>query len=120
VDYDDAVLTFFQNAWHLKDWIRNDPTIPKPVADAIVSLVEVSPELLVCADLCNGAKHLRRTRSRLGADLSRFDMEFAPDNSNVTFEQYVDLRDGTTFAARDAADVAIRVWEGILRRNGLL
>ncbi len=120
LDYEDAVLAFFQNAWHLKDWVRHDPTIPQPVRDAIVSQVEVTPELLICADLCNGSKHLSRTSHRIGADLSLLEVDSDRIADHITFEQYVDLPDGTRFAARDAADVALRVWEGILRRHGLL
>jgi hypothetical protein len=118
--YEDALLFFFQNAWHLKDWIRHDPTIPQPLRDALVSQVETVPELLICADLCNGSKHLSRTTHRVGADFSMLEVEMGRATNHLTLEQYVDLPDGTRFAARDAADVAVRVWEGILRRHGLL
>ena len=51
----DAVFHFFQDAYHLKDWIKNDPKVAG-VADP-EGLVNGSPELSLCADLCNGTKH---------------------------------------------------------------
>jgi hypothetical protein len=50
----DRLFHFFQDAYHLKDWIKNDPATKRlPVETAIAA------ELAVCADLANGTKHFR-------------------------------------------------------------
>jgi hypothetical protein len=50
----DALFHFFQDAYHLKDWVKNDPTVQTGSVETFVS-GEVS--LRFCADLCNGTKH---------------------------------------------------------------
>lgn len=60
--YDDDVYAFFQNCYHLKDWIKNDPfCVGWP---SVESLVNSDPDLQLCADLCNGQKHLKLTTHR--------------------------------------------------------
>jgi len=59
----DALFHFFQDAYHLKDWLRNDPSVT--IAGAVIErAVTVSPNLSVCADLCNGTKHRTLTTPR--------------------------------------------------------
>ncbi len=38
-DYDDDVYAFFQNCYHLKDWIKNDPVCSNWIPD-VESLVD--------------------------------------------------------------------------------
>ena len=52
----DALFHFFQDAHHLKDWLINDDAITVARYE-IEDAVTASPELSVCADLCNGTKH---------------------------------------------------------------
>jgi hypothetical protein len=63
------VWAIFQNRCHLKDWIDNDPLMPRDVKDRIVSAAEASPVLAVCNDMASGTKHLHR--SKAGAAHSR-------------------------------------------------
>ena len=63
--YEDEVYSFFLNCYHLKDWIINDPSVS--VAQTTVeSFINCSQELSLCADICNGLKHLVLKRSRSG------------------------------------------------------
>jgi hypothetical protein len=61
----DATQSFFEAVHHLKDWLGNDPSSGVTKADGD-SFVNASPVLQLCADLANGSKHLRLTRSRTG------------------------------------------------------
>ncbi len=66
----DNLFHFFQDCWHLKDWIKNDDTLPQSTRDALVRDAENSESLKFCADLANGTKHLKLTkRVRKGAVL---------------------------------------------------
>jgi hypothetical protein len=62
-DARDALFHFFQDAHHLKDWLRNDPEVDL-LDDTIENAVSTSPVLAVCADLANGSKHLLLRRPR--------------------------------------------------------
>lgn len=63
----DDVYAFFMNCYHLKDWIINDPALDhmRPKVEAFINDNEC---LKLCADLCNGCKHLRLTSSRSKQD----------------------------------------------------
>jgi len=65
-NYVDEVYAFFQNCYHLKDWIKNDPAVAQPARDAVEDYVTGSRPLRLSADLCNALKHLKVTSSRSG------------------------------------------------------
>jgi hypothetical protein len=52
----DALFHFFQDAYHLKDWLKNDDAAPVD-ASKIEEWISRSTVLTACADLCNGTKH---------------------------------------------------------------
>lgn len=64
----DALYHFFQDACHLKDWIKHSPTSRPHVAKAGAVVEDLFdsdkglPHMQVAADLCNGIKHLVRDR----------------------------------------------------------
>ena len=62
-EIEDGYIHFFQNAWHLKDWLRKDPESAKVVSD-IENFVNGSPALQLAADLANGLKHLGLDRRK--------------------------------------------------------
>ncbi len=55
----DAVFHFFQDAYHLKDWIKNDPQAAQTKPERLFKRNDAnrSEVLCLCADLCNGTKH---------------------------------------------------------------
>lgn len=59
----DALLRFFQDAHHLKDWIRNNPSVS---TSDVEEFIKAAGPLQICADLCNGTKHLVLQGSRTG------------------------------------------------------
>ena len=63
--YQDEVYAFFQNCYHLKDWLKNDPATQQ-TATGIEQFVPASPNLSLCGDLANGTKHLRLTSTKTG------------------------------------------------------
>jgi hypothetical protein len=52
----DVLYHFFQDAYHLKDWIA--ATTPA-IGGKIEARIKDSTPLRLCADLCNGTKHFR-------------------------------------------------------------
>ena len=58
-DYWDTAFAFFQNSYHLKDWIKFEHPELGPAAEMFVAN---DPALAYCADVCNGTKHREVTR----------------------------------------------------------
>ena len=65
VAYGDDLHHFSQDCFHLKDWIKNDPT--SGAAAQIEAEFQSERPLRIAADLANAAKHLVRTQHREGA-----------------------------------------------------
>jgi hypothetical protein len=81
----DNLYHFFQDCWHLKDWIKNDDTLSRSTRKTIVSEAEKTESLNYCADLANGSKHLKLNRPRKRATLWRFDViQNDSDRSTLT------------------------------------
>jgi len=62
----DIFYHFCQDAYHLKDWLKNDPTVD---SGDVEKLIDDSLCLKIIADLANGTKHLHLKSTRTG-DLS--------------------------------------------------
>jgi len=58
VEFQDMMWAFFQNCWHVNDWVASDRLVPKVKKRIICQMAEKSPALQVCQQLCNGTKHL--------------------------------------------------------------
>lgn len=60
----DFIFAFFQNCYHLKDWIsyqhQKNPTILKSLNELMNN-----EEMKICRDICNGTKHLDISRPSL-------------------------------------------------------
>ncbi|MEU4292111.1 hypothetical protein AB0E63_28130 [Kribbella sp. NPDC026596] len=61
----DALLHFYMDAYHLKDWIGNDPAAGT-ASTSVEDFVKATATLRLCADLANGAKHLKLTSTKTG------------------------------------------------------
>jgi hypothetical protein len=63
----DEIFAFFMNCHHLKDCIKNDPSAPH-LKNLVEPYINRSVPLSICADICNGLKHLTIDSSRSGQD----------------------------------------------------
>jgi hypothetical protein len=57
----DDVLSFFMHCHHLRDWVKNDSTSGYSETE-VMAFVRANEVLAIVADICNGAKHLKRDR----------------------------------------------------------
>lgn len=86
----DDLLTFFMHCWHLKDWIKSDDNVSQSVRDSIRNDIDNSdngkrkyPNLMICADVANRAKHLK------------FDLKHKPRVDAAITNQSVEIPLGT-------------------------
>src|SRR5260370_9150620 len=62
----DETFAFFQNCYHLKDWIKNDSNLPSDVRQSVEPFVNDTRSLKVCGDLTNTLKHFERKMNKSG------------------------------------------------------
>ncbi len=120
--YDDDIYHFFQDAWHLKDWIKNDPSVPSKVRDQVEQEVNNVQPFRVAADFANGTKHMALTRPR------NEDAQFTERKVTIMLghpgpalqERVLTLADGSQTTAEVVATEVMREWNLLLRRLGLI
>jgi len=108
----DDVLAFFQNCHHLKDWLIHDSS--KMYSKARVEgFINANRELALCADLCNGAKHLKRNSNRSGEDPQMGAQSVTVGSGGIAYSFIVDADLGRTDAL-DLARKCMALWLGFV------
>jgi len=115
--YQDEVYAFFMNCYHLKDWIKNDPTRPS-LAAKVESFITASRDMSMCADICNGNKHLVLSRPRYHESLQfgkrHFEVGVGTQPTTIAVKYTIETASG----ALDAYELATRclsAWEDFLK-----
>lgn len=123
---EDDYYSFFMWCYHLKDWLRNDDTVPPAVRAAVEPFVKENRCISVAGDLANGVKHLRLDAPRVDPNmkLSVIQAAFDPDafqaDAFATDDEVVVVVDGDYEPASEIADACVVAWEGFLRSHGLM
>jgi len=81
----DVLIHFLQDAYHLKDWVKYDDSV---TTTSVEEHINRSSVMRLCADLCNGTKHLKLTGPRTG------------DKEAAISSQGTNIRLGSTAARR--------------------
>jgi len=126
-EYDDDLWSFFQNCYHLKDWIKNDPDVGDEIRDVVEGFVDSDKELRICADLAIRSKHSELNRHiREDAKVTSRNVTIYPPTAGSgsvgtsTCEHTITLRDGRECIALDVARKAVEAWECFLSNNRLI
>lgn len=129
-EYEDMLYAFFQNSWHLKDWIRNDPTAPSTLKNDIENHCMKYQSLMLCADVADGTKHLTFDKPkrpnkghRPGAKVKpeimiRFTESVATDETTfegVRYQYRITDNAGNSLDALDLAKQAVSDWETLIK-----
>ena len=119
--YQDEVYAFFINCYHQKDWIKNDRSVDPAVAKSVEEFINNSEDLSLCADLCNGAKHLRLTRgTRSGGDPQFGKREFKAGlggpETTISVKYSIDTSSGQVDAF-ELATKCLQAWKGFIVSN---
>jgi hypothetical protein len=116
IAFQDMMWAFFQNCWHVKDWIKNDPLVPSATKSILVDLAENhSADLKMCQELCNATKHLG---ARPGAKHSHVDST-SIDGFPVDMDCMIEDASGNQISGKHLAQRCIAEWERILTSQGL-
>jgi hypothetical protein len=121
--YQDVAHAFFLDCFHLKDWLKNDPTSGISSGD-VERFLASSSSLQLCADLANGSKHLVLTTPRVdpATRMSRrhFKVGLASGQPTTISAKYEIRAGGQVSDAFQVASSCRQEWEQFLKRKGLL
>lgn len=116
---EDELITFFMHCWHLKDHLRNDPTVKRPLRDRLCQRAHSAPVLRSAQKIANGTKHydLKYSDAMKGAH----DLTVGPLGSAPQAKTYplVSMPHGRSERAIVLAEKAVRQWKAILTKGGL-
>jgi hypothetical protein len=122
-DCEDYIYAFFQNCFHLRDWLLKSRVIHKSQLD---QLFESNVELRLCRDICNGTKHMTITRKpSIDADFYTF-REYdhlhisSPSDDPHAMEKFMIRASGEKWDAFELADRCMQIWNEFLEARGLL
>jgi hypothetical protein len=119
VDFQDMMWAFFQNCWHIRDWVEHDPLLARRTAvrDAVLAAALKSRNLRRCAKLCNGTKHLNPRRN---ARHSHVNTTIVPgSNQPRELDCLIRLSRGKLVSGKQLAHDCLAEWERILKAQGL-
>lgn len=123
-EYEDDIWSFFQNCWHLKDWIKNDDTVHEKHRKSVEKDLKKIDSILMCADLANRSKHLKLTSSRVDADVSSrgIHIHAAPQGRGGYVEYKFIITDSTGchYDAIEIAKSSVKKWFEILTSYNIL
>jgi hypothetical protein len=119
--YTDDLYHFFQDCLHLKDWLKNDESVPAGLRARIEGIVNNSEALRIVADVANSTKHFTLSkRRRGGAEIVGRDVSAnIGAKPSVTARHRIEDDSGATFVGEDVAGKAIDEWRRILAAFGL-
>jgi hypothetical protein len=121
VDFQDMMWAFFQNCWHLKDWVDHDPLASDVQKSSVIREAHDSDVLKICRDLCNGTKHLgldRKPSSGAGAAHDHVATTITPGESS-TIDCIVQDGFGNPISGKQLARDCVAEWERILKSEQL-
>ncbi len=125
IDYQDDVWAFFQNCWHIKDWLSYDYRVPDSVRRSAVAEAHSSRVLQVCRDMANGTKHQKLKKrgkiARARAVHLWTNTTIVPGGGPTTIDCLLKFpRRKVKFrSARDVAVECMQEWLRILESRGL-
>lgn len=121
-EYEDDIWFFFQNCWHLKDWIKNDGAIDQQHQQSVEADVHDIDELVICADLANRSKHLKLTSKRVDADVTSRNTTIhagPPGEGYGEYDFIITCNNNKEFDAIEIARASVEKWRELLTSYGV-
>lgn len=118
--YEDILYAFFQNCYHLKDWIINSGALAKDVID---NFINSNTDLMICRDLCNGSKHLKINNPSIDKNIivNRREYSMSIGGGPTKIEVCYWIHAGKYLVnAFDLATNCVVQWEAFLKSRNLI
>lgn len=116
----DIVQVFFQQCFHLKDWIKNDPAAGR-ASRAVERFVADSAVLELARDICNGSKHLVLRAPRATPTLKHGPFVLGQRGGGLFVGAAPRIEiDGKDHDAFDLADQCVAAWNVFMRNQRLI
>jgi hypothetical protein len=135
IEYEDDFWAFCQNCWHLKDWIKNDTSLPQLVRNRVENEVKKYHSLMVFADLANRSKHftLWPKSNRVDGKLKGKDViihaptfhlnletgQSTSEGGSIEYNYRVVSIDGAEYSGLDLARQALENWRQVIQKLGI-
>ena len=134
----DLIYAFFQNCWHLKDWLKEDDRVRTLVKSdcgkkkkregngcgvCIECFAICDDYLSICSDMCNGSKHsnLKLAKRDKDTDMRKTILKVGVDQDrklSITGE-FVILCKGKEYNALELARSCMTRWTTFISKYGL-
>ena len=120
-EYTDVVYAFFQNCYHLKDWIENDDNAKMPKGfDIDRDFINKNPSMLLLADICNGTKHLKldNERSKESPEFGSktYSLQIGGQKPVLTIKWNIKTKSGNVDAFQLATE-CVQKWDEFIKKN---
>lgn len=117
--YQDVLYSFFQNCFHLKDWLIESGVTNNKVVDKFISSED---DMKICRDLCNGSKHLVIKDPSIDPGIKvknrAFSLSLSNESPRIKVVYWIEA-DGGVYHAFDVATRCLVLWEEFLERHGI-
>jgi len=119
-DYMDDLYSYFVNCYHLKDWIKNDPSTGLSHRE-VENFVNSKLSLQICADLANRTKHLVLAEHiRKDAEITNRSVTIDLGKGKTIHENIITLQDGSKHVAENIAQQALDDWTQFISTKKLI
>lgn len=116
----DDMWAFFQNCYHLKDWLKKDKFISSKIRKPVEYYITKTESLAICADLANSLKHMKFSsdnnhKPRTGKEPKRASRSMSVNGGSpvVTLKANIEHK-GRIIDAFDLATECMAAWRAYL------
>ena len=122
----DNLFNLVVTAYHIVDWIKNDPAVPQPAKDDLASM-RANTYVAVCRDVANASKHFtldenyRKQVMAKTSAISGYGVGGYGKGAYGVGEHsiVVVLTDGQRFDSRELAYGVVQAWDAFFTKHSL-
>lgn len=120
-DLEDFLYAFFQNCFHLKDWIIESGVLSR---DIVNTFIESNTDMKICRDLCIDSKHLNIRNSSIDSNISvsrsNCFVSIGGSIPKIEIPYFIHVKGYTPLDAFALAGSCVVNWQGFLGKHNLL